>query len=100
MVGSIVPPYLFSYSDRKVIDRMSRCIEVCHHWSVWMVAIYIRLLTIHSYMQHVLHLAYILNATGVTLNEIDNIPGFTSSSGLYVKHGASDSTAERLTRLD
>ena len=79
---------------------MSRCIEVRHHRSVWMVAIYIRSVTIHLNMQRILRLAYILNATGVTLNEIDNVPGFTRGSGSHVKHGASDSAAEHRTCLD
>ena len=101
-VGDIVPPLLFSYSDRKVIDRMSRCIEVHRHQFVWMVAIYIRSVTIHLNMRSVLHLThmYILNATGSTLEEIDNVPGFTCSSSSYVKHGASDSAAECRTCLD
>ena len=57
-------------------------------------------MTIHSNNQCVLRLTYILNATGVTLDEIDNVPGFTRSSGSYIEHGASDSAAERPTCLD
>ena len=39
-----------------------------------MVTIYIRLVAIHSNM---LSLAYILNATGITLDKKDNFPGYT-----------------------
>ena len=75
---------------------------MCRHWSrsVWMVTIYIRSVTVYSNMQRVLHLAYILNATGITLEKIYDVAGFTCNSGSHVKHGASDSAAERRTCLD